>query len=118
MIQLEPILEIPRSECPKCHSQMTASGWLITGMRNLADLNCPGCKSEFYGDLPTGQALYTPMLIDKKSGKVYDDYNVGWFTEWFFDAYANRTNESLIIKVRNFSKLKERVILLNCLDAI
>jgi hypothetical protein len=116
MICLKPTLEIPPRECPKCNSTLAASGWLITGMRNLADFHCPGCKSEFYGDLPAGQALYTPILLDKKSGTVHDDYNVGWFSDWLFDAYANRSREPLGFEARKLSKLKNKVILLNCLD--
>jgi hypothetical protein len=116
MICLKPVLEMPPSECPKCRSALIVSGWLITGMRNLAELNCPACKTEFYGDLPTGQALYTPILLDKKSGEVYDETHVGWFADWLANAYARRTNEPLPLETRKMSKLKDKIILLNCLD--
>ncbi len=118
MISLKPVLEIPPRECPKCRSTLAANGWLITGMRNLADFRCPQCESEFYGDLPSGQALYTPILLDKKSGTVYDDYNVGWFSGWLADSYAKRTKEPLGFGVRKFSKVKNKVVLLNCLDTL
>lgn len=107
---------MPLRECPKCQSTLIASGWRITGMRNLADLSCAGCKSEFYGDLPAGQALYTPVLLDKNSGAVHDENNVGWFSEWLARAYANRTNTRLPFEARRISSPKNKVILLNCLD--
>jgi hypothetical protein len=87
-------------------------------MRNLANLVCPQCKNEFYGDLPAGQGLYTPILLDKKSGAVYDDYNVGWFSDWLADSYKQRTNEPLGFEVRKFSEAKDKVVLLNCLDTL
>lgn len=118
MIRLKPVLEIPQRECPNCHSTLAASDWLITGMRNLADFQCPQCRSEFYGDLPAGQALYTPILLDKKSGAVYDNYNVGWFSDWLVDSYAKRTKEPLRFEVRQLSKVKNKAVLLNCLDAL
>ncbi len=116
MISLKPVLEMPPRACPQCRSPLAASGWLITGMRNLADLHCPNCKNEFYGDLSAGQALYTPMLLDKKSGAVHDDYGVEWFANWLANAYANRTSEPIGFQTRKFSKLKDKIILLNCLD--
>ena len=118
MIRLKPVLEIPPRECPNCHSTLIASDWLITGMRNLADFHCPQCKSEFYGDLPSGQALYTPILLDKKSSAVHDDYNVGWFADWLVGSYKQRTKEPLGFEVRKLSKVKNRIVLLNCLDTL
>ena len=118
MIRLKPTLEIPPRECPNCRSTLLASDFLITGMRNLADFHCPQCGSEFYGDLPSGQALYTPILLDKKSGVVCDDYNIAWFSGWLFDSYAKRTKEPLGFEVRKLSKVKNKVVLLNCLDTL
>lgn len=116
MICLEPKLEMPPRECPKCGATLTANGWLITGMRNLADLRCPDCKAEFYGDLPSGQALYTPILLEKETGEIHDEYDVGWFSGWLSDAYAKRTDKPIPFEARKISKLKNKVILLNCLD--
>jgi hypothetical protein len=95
-----------------------AIDWLITGMRNLADFHCSLCGSEFYGDLPAGQALYTPVLLDKKSGAIYDNTNAAWFSEWLIDSYKQRTKDSLGFEVRKLSKVKDKVILLNCLDVL
>lgn len=118
MIRLKPNLEMPQRECPNCQSNLTASDFLITGMRNLADLKCPNCKSEFYGDLPAGQALFSPILLDKNSGEIYDDYNAEWFSEWLEEAYKNQTEKQIGFEVRKFSEVKKKVIVLNCLDTL
>jgi hypothetical protein len=87
-------------------------------MRNLADFHCPQCGSEFYGDLPSGQALYTPILLDKKSCAVDDNYDAAWFSDWLIDSYAKRTKEPLRFEVRKLSKVKNKIVLLNCLDIL
>lgn len=117
MIRLKPTPDAAL-ECPRCRVKLTPDGWLITGMRNLAELRCAGCGGEFYGDLPAGQALYTPILLDKQTGAVYDNYGVGWFSGWLADSYANRTSESLGFKVKKFAKIERKVVLLNCLDVL
>ena len=109
---------MPERECPKCHSTFEAKDFYIPGMRNLADLKCPNCQNEFYADLPSGQGLYTPILLDKKSGAVYDEQNVGWYSEWLENSYKNRVNEPLGFEVRKFFDVKDKVILLNCLDVL
>lgn len=116
MIQLHPI---PNSihKCPYCNLPLEVKGWYIPGMRNLADLRCPNCEKEFYGDLLSGHALYYPMLLEKNTGKVYDNYNVVWFSRWLHDSYVNRKNSLIEFKVEEFKPLKN-VILLNCLDTL
>lgn len=118
MIRLKPIPEAARRECPNCRAILAARGFAVTGMRNLAALVCPRCEAEFYADLPAGQGLYTPILLDKKAGAVYDDYDARWFSEWLADAYARRTNEPLAFETKKFSPVKNTVVLLNCLDTL
>ncbi|MEP6903039.1 MAG: hypothetical protein ABJA66_14910 [Actinomycetota bacterium] len=118
MIRLKPVLEIPAPECPNCHFSLTAKGFLITGMRNLADFLCLNCGGEFYGDLPAGQALFSPILLNKKSGAVFDNYHAAWFSDWLANAYKQRKDAPLRFEIRKFSQIKGKVILLNCLDAL
>ena len=118
MIRLKPSLETLSPGCPKCRSALAGEGFLITGMRNLADLRCSQCGGEFYGDLPSGQALFTPILLDKESGAVFDKYNAPWFSGWLADAYRERSREPLGFETRKFSPIKNKVIVLNCLDAL
>ncbi len=116
-IQLHPLPEAHHL-CPRCQKPLTASGWHIPGMRNLADLRCPECHGEYYGDLAAGQALYTPMLIDKASGMVEDQHDVSWFADWLRDSYANRTSTPIPFEIDERISITRPVVLLNCLDTL
>lgn len=117
MIRLHPTPEA-RFDCPSCQTPLEPLGWYVPGMRNLADLLCRGCGREFYGDLRAGQALYTPMLLEKKTGKVHDPFGVEWFAGWLHESYARRTDTPLGLDVRAHRPLVREVVLLNCLDTL
>lgn len=117
MIALHPTPQADY-ECVYCRTLLENVGWYIPGMRSLADLRCPQCGREFYGDLRAGQARYTPMLLEKETGAVHDAYNVQWFAGWLREAYAHRTNEPLSFKVQERKSITRPVVLLNCLDTL
>lgn len=117
MIRLHPSTEADH-ECPRCRVRLEVSGWLMPGMRGLADLRCASCGREFYGDLAVGQALYTPMLLEKETGAVHDAHGVGWFAGWLRDSYAQRTGEPVPFDVRELRPVTRPVVLLNCLDTL
>jgi hypothetical protein len=93
-------------------------GWLVPGTRNLADMLCGRCGREFYGDLAAGQALYTPMLLEKATGAVHDPHGVEWFADWLRESYARRSDEPVPFDVREHSPITRPVVLLNCLDTL
>lgn len=98
---------------------MQISGWYIPGMRNLADLRCSWCDREYYADLSAGQALYTPMLLDKKSGVVHDKLGgAPWFADWLRDSYAHRMDQPVSFTVEERLPITRPVVLLNCLDTL
>jgi len=105
-------------ECPHCRVRLRVEGWHVPGMRNLADLRCTACGREFYGDLAAGQALYTPMLLEKPTGEVHDPHGVGWFAGWLRDSYARRTDEPVPFEVQERRAITRHVVLLNCLDTL
>lgn len=115
--RLHPLPEAEH-DCPHCHGPLEISGWHIPGMRNLADLRCSSCDRKFYGDLAAGQALYTPMLIEKGSGIVYDKYGVNWFADWLRDSYANRTGVPQPFEIEERLPITRQVVLLNCIDTL
>ncbi|MDT5155879.1 MAG: hypothetical protein QOH51_236 [Acidobacteriota bacterium] len=117
MIRLHPIPEASYV-CPSCSTALEPLGWYIPGMRNLADLRCPRCAREFYGDLPSGQALYTPMLLEKQTGTVHDSFGVEWFAGWLRDSYAGRTDAPVSFDVSERLEVGREVVLLNCLDTL
>jgi hypothetical protein len=117
MIRLHRIPKVGH-ECPSCSTALEPLGWYMPGMRNLADLRCPRCARAFYGDLPSGQALYTPLLLDKETGAVHDAFGVEWFAGWLRDSYARRTDAPLAFDVSERLPIERDVVLLNCLDTL
>jgi DNA-directed RNA polymerase subunit RPC12/RpoP len=105
-------------ECPYCRVRLGVKGWHVPGMRNLADLLCTTCGREFYGDLAAGQALYTPMLLEKATGVVHDPHGVEWFAAWLRDSYARRADEPVPFDVQERRAITRPVVLLNCLDTL
>ena len=118
MFEIKPNLKIPARQCPNCASPLAATDFLITGMRNLADTRCANCGGEFFADLPAGQALYTPIALDKKTGATHGGDGAKWFADWLSDAYKNRSREKIGFETRKYSPPKDKIILLNCLDVL
>ncbi len=116
MIKLHPIPEA-EFHCPHDNQQLQVTGWYIPGMRNLADLRCPECGREYYGDLQAGHGLYYPQLLDKSTGVVHDPAIPKWFASWLHDSFANRSNTPLDFCEEKFRPIK-RPLLLNCLDTL
>ena len=54
----------------------------MPGMRMLAEMACAICQRDFYFDLPAGHGLLYPMLLEQKSGEVFDSTGVPWFSQW------------------------------------
>ena len=116
MIPLHPKPSV-EFKCPVCTIALEITGWHIPGMRNLADLLCEKCGREFYGDLPAGQALFTPLLLDRTTGVVHDKYGIRWFANWLRDSYATRIDSTIGFATEEFRPLSQP-ILLNCLDRL
>lgn len=118
-VRLHPSPEVTHEqECPHCRVRLSVVGWHIPGMRNLADLRCTRCAREFYGDLASGQALYTPMLLQKATGAVHDAHGVDWFAGWLRDSYARRADAPISFRVQEHLPVTRHVVLLNCLDTL
>lgn len=115
--RLHPVTDAEH-ECPHCRARLSVQGWHVPGMRNLADLRCERCGREFFGDLASGQALYTPMLLDKATGVVHDPHGVDWFAAWLRESYARRVDEPVPFDVREERAVTKPVVLLNCLDTL
>lgn len=116
MIRLHPIPDGDHT-CPYCQVPLAVRGWYIPGMRNLADLKCPQCGLDFYGDLPAGHGLYYPMLLERATGIVHGQHHVDWFANWLRDSYAHRVNTPIGFSVEDFRPLRQ-IVLLNCLDVL
>ena len=114
MIRLHPTPDAV-FDCPICKVRLQPRGWLMPGMRVLADLTCLQCGRRFYGDMPTGQGLLQPALTDQADGTVYSDFQT-WFADELRDGYAHRVAEPLEISVEALRPLRNPAVL-NCLDS-
>ena len=89
----------------------------MPGMRCLARLHCQACARDFYGDLPVGQGMITPLLIDDSTSQVYDDEDAKWFGQWLQQSHRRRTAAPVAFTTEEFRPLRQ-VVLLNCLDTL
>jgi len=104
-------------DCPDCNVHLDTHGWYMPGMRMLADLECPNCNKEYYGDLPAGHGLYYPMLLEKKMGRVHNKLGIEWFADWLEKSYENSISSKITVHREDIHTVKCPVIL-NCLDGI
>ncbi len=116
MIALHPIPDC-EAFCPHCAAPLTVVGWRMPGMRTLAELRCPRCRREYFGDLPAAAGLYYPMLLERAGGAVHDPHNVRWFADWLRESYAARSREPLRLTIERAHPPRNPV-LLNCLDRL
>ncbi|HEX7830405.1 MAG TPA: hypothetical protein VF787_12160 [Thermoanaerobaculia bacterium] len=115
-----PLVPTPAADhaCPHCNAPLDVRGSYIPGMRNLAQLHCGRCDRAFYGDLRSGQAFFTPQLLDASSGVVHDPHGVSWFATWLEQSYANRVSTSRELRVVEHRPVTKPVVFLNCLDTL
>jgi hypothetical protein len=114
-VRLHPLPDAAH-ECPLCHGALEVRGWYMPGMRMLADLSCPGCGREFYGDLPSGHGLPHPALLDRATGEVYHQETLTVFADFLRSSFALRVSEPVGLQVEELRKVRRPVVLLNCLD--
>jgi hypothetical protein len=102
--------------CPQCGAMLIGRTWLIAGMRNLALCDC-ACGGRFYVDLPTGQGMLTPIILDADTGQTFDKNGAPWFAQWLRDGFFNRHTAPPSVKEELFRPIS-RPLLLNCLDVL
>lgn len=119
MIKLSPKPESVYT-CPFDNAVMDVLDWHIPGMRVLALMECPKCHREFYADLPVGQALYSPMLLDKGTGQITDPNQVTWFSYWLKKGFRSRSSAQIKFTIHQVkpSHTRSKIVILNCLDVL
>lgn len=113
-------LAAPRIEagCPACAGPLAAEGWYMPGMRTLARARCTACGKLWFADLPVGQGIHTPMLLDPETGAVHDAAGAGWFADWLRDSYKARRPDMAGLEVRRHRAAGAAPVLLNCIDTL
>jgi hypothetical protein len=114
MLKIYPTIEVDM-KCPVDGSSLTVLDMVIPGMRNLADTFCPSCNVRYYMDLPTGQAMRSPITLNQNTGEIYDSRNVVWFSSLLKNAFADQVALDLVPTVHTFFP-SDRIVILNCLD--
>lgn len=114
MFQIHPRLDYS-AHCPLDSTELYIKSVLMPGMRCLADAQCPKCQGEFLVDLPVGQALWLPTILDKKTGEIYDPLDIGWFSSLLQKSFLNPVEEKLEPIVHKFFD-SDRIVIVNCLD--
>lgn len=116
-IELKPVPDVAYS-CPVCECSLNVDTWHMPGMRPLVMLTCDGCGREFVGDLPSGNGLHTPTLLDRDSKEVFQpEQESYWFGKWLRQSYTNRTDASVDVTAKGMDNVDNPAVL-NCLDAL
>lgn len=106
--------------CPHCDQPLVSEGWRMPGMRPLVELSCPDCGRDFFGDLPSGNAITAATLLHPESGTTYQESaNGDWFAKWLRESYRERVDGKygVSIESRENERLR-RPAFLNCIDRL
>ena len=114
MFKIYPVAEF-EANCPVDNESLNIEGILIPGMRCLADTLCPRCGNRYFVDLPVGQAIWSPAILNQATHEIYDDYKVAWFSKLLLEDYQSQARQEIVPVVHKFFDA-ERIIIINCLD--
>ncbi|MBD2260784.1 hypothetical protein [Pseudanabaena sp. FACHB-2040] len=114
MIKIFPDLDC-ELRCPLDSTRLENRGFSIPGMRCLADAVCPTCGAAYYADLPVGQALWSPAIINRATAKVYDATQTEWFSQPLQTSWQKPVTAEIVPTVHRFFEA-DRIIIINCLD--
>lgn len=116
LIKIFPDIDFEAS-CPYDGSDLRIKRVIIPGMHCLADAVCPVCDTPFYIDLPVGQALFSPIILDRNTTDIHDPQNVDWFSLPLRNGFLHPEREELVPRVQKFFEA-DRILLLNCIDSL
>lgn len=116
MIKIHPTIEFT-AQCPQEGSDLEIKRVIIPGMRCLADTICPSCGTPYYIDLPVSHALWSPTILNQKTGEIYDPLHLEWLNKPLQEGFKNPDSTDIIPIVHQFFE-RERIIIINCLDFI
>lgn len=114
MIRIYPNIEFS-VKCPIDEAELTLKGVVIPGMRCLADAYCPVCQEGYYVDLPIGEALWNPIILNKRTAEIFDPFNIYWFSSLLKEGFLNPVKTGVYPLVHEFFKT-DRIVILNCID--
>lgn len=114
MIQLYPA-SIEGIPCPYCGGKIKGE-ILWQGIHVCVKGNCSNCHLTIVGDLPVGQALYTPYQVCIERGELFGSEQCkGWFGTPLLRSLLSPDDGIVDLRIEQF-RTSNRVMILNCLD--
>lgn len=114
MIKIFPEIEFS-AKCPSDGAELDVTGVVIPGMRCLANAICPTCGTRYYIDLPVGQALWSPTILNQTTTEIYDPVDMVWFSNPLKEGFLNPAISEIVPTVHKFFEA-DRIIIINCVD--
>ena len=114
MISIYPHIKFS-AQCPQDNAPLTIKNVVIPGMRCLANATCTVCGTAYYVDLPVGQALWSPVMLNQATADIYDPLDIQWFNRLLKEGFLNPVQSEVVPIVHKFYDA-DRIIIINCLD--
>lgn len=114
MLNIYPKIEFSAT-CPGDGAILDITDVVIPGMRCLADANCSTCGARYYIDLPTGQAVWSPIILNQATAEIYDPLDFQWFSTPLKEGFLNPVDREIVPVVHNFYDA-DSIVIVNCLD--
>jgi len=114
LIKIFPEIEFS-ANCPSDRANLNITGVVIPGMRCLADTTCPTCGVHYYIDLPVGQGLWSPVILNQATSEIYDPLDIEWFSSRLKEGFLNPVGSEIVPIVHKFFNA-DRIVIVNCLD--
>jgi hypothetical protein len=114
MLRIHPSIE-SSINCPLDHAILQIKSVCIPNLHCLAEATCPDCGERYYADLPVGQAIWSPVILNQATAECYEPLGIDWFSQPLLDGFKNPSNEEIVPIVHKFYDA-DRIVIVNCLD--
>ncbi|NJR68701.1 MAG: hypothetical protein HC771_08535 [Synechococcales cyanobacterium CRU_2_2] len=114
MLRIHPKIDFS-ANCPSDHTGLELEGICIPNLHCLVEATCPTCNAQYYIDLPIGQAIWSPVTLNKSTSEIFEPLEMDWFSQPLRDGLLNQEKSEILPIVHKFFN-SDRIIIINCLD--
>jgi hypothetical protein len=114
MIRVHPSIE-SSIKCPSDHAILKLEAVHIPNLHCLAEASCPDCGERYYADLPVGQAIWSPVILNRSTTECHEPLGIDWFSQPLLEGFKNPCDREVVPIVHKFHDA-DRIIIVNCLD--
>jgi hypothetical protein len=114
MLRIYPSIEAS-IKCPSDSAVLQLDSIYIPNLHCLAEASCPDCGERYYADLPVGQAIWSPVILNQSTAECYEPLGIDWFSQPLLEGFKNPSNEDVVPIVHKFHD-SDRIVIVNCLD--